>query len=138
MKLKTITRDDLLAMHARGMSVWKIAMALGTTRWRVQQALRRWGIVGAGRRGYLRGNELPARELAAWLRGRFQGQDGSRRLLLGEVLRCWRVVNRLEVREAGVRLGVEPSTLSRLELGRSLPSSRVLGAVLRALMEEQA
>lgn len=52
---------------------------------------------------------------------------------LGEVIRKWRVMSELSVREAAMQIGLVPATLARIESGDSM-SGDSLAAVLRWLM----
>lgn len=52
---------------------------------------------------------------------------------LGEVIRKWRVMSELSVREAAMQIGLAPATLARIESGDSMGGDS-LAAVLRWLM----
>lgn len=54
---------------------------------------------------------------------------------LGEVLRKWRLMSELNVREVAERIGISPATYSRVERGEGM-DGRTLAAVMRWMFEE--
>jgi transcriptional regulator with XRE-family HTH domain len=55
---------------------------------------------------------------------------------LASLLKAWRHRHEMSVREAAERLGVPPSTLSRLEQGRAM-SSETLAHLVRWMLEPE-
>lgn len=45
---------------------------------------------------------------------------------LGEVIRCWRLIHQVTLRDLALIIGMSPSTLMRLEHGRSIDADTYL------------
>jgi len=54
---------------------------------------------------------------------------------LGNVLKKWRTMSELTLRDAAFRIGVDTATLQRVEQGR-MPSAETLRTILLFLMQE--
>jgi transcriptional regulator with XRE-family HTH domain len=46
--------------------------------------------------------------------------------MIGTVLRDWRTINRLSQREAAEKIGITPSTMSRIEAGKMVDANTVI------------
>ena len=55
---------------------------------------------------------------------------------LGEVLRKWRLMSEMDIRTAAKQMGSDPSTLCRIEQGRS-PSAETLRDILLWLLKKE-
>lgn len=54
---------------------------------------------------------------------------------LGEILRKWRIMSQLTVREVAVQIGILPSTYCRIENGKAM-DGRTLAEVMTWMTEE--
>ena len=54
---------------------------------------------------------------------------------LGDILRKWRIMSELTVREVAVQIGILPSTYCRIENGKAM-DGRTLAAVMKWMTEE--